>query len=389
MFLQVIRGPVASEADAERSLRRWLEEVAPHAVGWLGTTVGTTADGEHVVLARFTSAEDAARNGDLPLQQSWWAEAEKVFTAPPTFLDCADPLLYRGGGTGRAGFVQVITGRTDDPEGLRALMARSGDALRAHRPDVLGATVAFADDGRVVEHVWFADESAAREREAATPPPEVAEVMAALSSLDDLRFLDLRAPLLASPADVLPMPVLHGRAVEAFDRVVRAVGPDQWGLPTPCDEWDVRTLLAHVVAEDLWTPPLLEGRTIAEVGDRFEGDVLGEDPVGAWAAASAAAVDAVGRPGAMEATTHLSFGDLPGRAYTAQLVVDHIVHGWDLATAIGADDRIDPVLLAACADLFDADEEMARQAGVIGPAVEPATDADEQAWLLGRFGRTA
>jgi len=35
----------------------------------------------------------------------------------------------------------------------------------------------------------------------------------------------------------------------------------------------------HLAGEDLWAPPLLAGSTIAEVGDRFEGDVLGAEPL--------------------------------------------------------------------------------------------------------------
>ncbi|HEX2117585.1 MAG TPA: maleylpyruvate isomerase N-terminal domain-containing protein, partial [Acidimicrobiales bacterium] len=69
---------------------------------------------------------------------------------------------------------------------------------------------------------------------------------------------------------------LFGRAVEGFGRDVAAVRPDQWRDPTPDDEWDVRALVNHLVIEDLWAPPLLDGLTIAQVGDRFDGDQLGD-----------------------------------------------------------------------------------------------------------------
>ena len=74
----------------------------------------------------------------------------------------------------------------------------------------------------------------------------------------------------------------HRRGLEWFGANVRIIGEDQWRLPTPCTEWDVRALVSHLVYETRWVPPLLEGRTIQEVGDSFEGDLLGDDPKGAW-----------------------------------------------------------------------------------------------------------
>ena len=119
---------------------------------------------------------------------------------------------------------------------------------------------------------------------------------------------------------------------------VEQIGGGQWQAATPDDGWAVRDLVNHVVSEDLWAPPLLAGSTVAEVGDRFDGDVLGTDPKAAWAAAAMRAVRAAGADGAMDRIVHLSFGDFPGRDYTLQLFADHLIHAWDLARAIGADE---------------------------------------------------
>ena len=81
---------------------------------------------------------------------------------------------------------------------------------------------------------------------------------------------------------------LHRRSVEGFAARVDALdglSPERWAGPTPCADWDVRALLNHIVYEDLWTVPLMEGATIAEVGDRYEGDLLGDDPLAAAHAA--------------------------------------------------------------------------------------------------------
>src|SRR5580704_17694507 len=101
------------------------------------------------------------------------------------------------------------------------------------------------------------------------------------------------------------------RASESFVERARKIGPGQWSGPTPCAEWDVRTLVNHVAGEYLWVPEMLAGRTIAEVGDRFDGDVLGSDPLQTLINAAQAARAAIDRPDALETTTHLSFGDLP------------------------------------------------------------------------------
>ena len=100
---------------------------------------------------------------------------------------------------------------------------------------------------------------------------------------------------------------LHRRACDEFGRRIRSVRPEQWAAPTPCQGWDVRTLVGHVVSEDLWTAPLIAGRTTAEVGDRFSGDLLADDPVRAYDRAAQEAMAAVGQPGALQRTVHLSF----------------------------------------------------------------------------------
>jgi uncharacterized protein (TIGR03086 family) len=180
---------------------------------------------------------------------------------------------------------------------------------------------------------------------------------------------------------------LFRRAADEFGKRVHAVRDDQWQAPTPCSEWDVRALVHHLVYELRWAPPLFAGATIAEVGDRFEGDLLGADPKAAWDGAAREAVAAVQAAGAMERTVHLSFGDVPGSEYARQLLADLLIHGWDLARAIGAEERLDPALVDACATWFAQVEDAYRGTGAIGPRAELPDDADAQARLLAAFGR--
>jgi len=179
------------------------------------------------------------------------------------------------------------------------------------------------------------------------------------------------------------------RAIEEFDARVRRIGAGQWDAATVNTEWSVRDLVNHLVYEDLWAPPLFAGSTIAEVGDRFEGDVLGDDPQQAWAAASGRTAAAVGTDGVLDRTVHLSFGDVPGAEYAMQLFADHLVHAWDLARAIGADERLDAGLVQACATWFADREDAYRGAGAIAARPPVPDDADEQTLLLASFGRRA
>ena len=181
---------------------------------------------------------------------------------------------------------------------------------------------------------------------------------------------------------------LHRRAVEEFDARVRAVGDDHGSCrpraPTgTCASWST------LVYENRWTVPLIEGGTIAEVGDRYEGDLLGDAPKAAWEESSAEAVRAVRADGALGRTVDLSSGPTPATEYVSQLFADHLIHAWDLARAVGADERLDPELVAACAAWFASMEETYRAIGAIGDRPETPPGADAQTELLAAFGRTA
>ena len=179
----------------------------------------------------------------------------------------------------------------------------------------------------------------------------------------------------------------HGAAMHEFDRRVQAIRGDQWDQGTPATEWTVRDLVGHLVGEQLWVPLLLRGATIEQVGDRFDGDNLGDDPRGAWVSAARAARAAWLEPGAVERTVHLSFGDTPATEYGWQMTMDLAVHAWDLASGIGADDQLPAEL---CADVLDFARPQIgewRDWGLFAAPVPVPPDADVQTTLLGLLGR--
>ena len=187
--------------------------------------------------------------------------------------------------------------------------------------------------------------------------------------------------------DGMDVHTLYQRSVEYFLDRLGPVRDDQWADPTPCTAWDVRGLVNHIAYEDLWTVPLMRGATIEEVGDQFEGDVLGEDPVGSSQAAAGDALATVAVELPKGGTVQLSFGETPRDEYVMQLAADHLVHGWDLAVATGGDTSMDPHLVQALTVWFDDHEEGYRSAGAISPRRQLAGDAQHD--LLARFGRDA
>lgn len=180
---------------------------------------------------------------------------------------------------------------------------------------------------------------------------------------------------------------LHRRGVARSSAVVGDVDDDQWGLSTPCEQWDVRDLVNHLTVEHRWALPLLDGATVEEVGDDLSGDVLGDDPVGAHRDAARAA-QAKAEEVDPERTVHLSFGDVGAAFYLQQRATDMIVHAWDLAVATGQDADVDEGLAA---ELLELTEPMitpeVRDSGVFGPEVAVPADATASARLLGLLGR--
>lgn len=179
---------------------------------------------------------------------------------------------------------------------------------------------------------------------------------------------------------------LFQRALDRYGLLVHAVRNDQWHDQTPCTEWDVRMLVHHLVSENMWMPPLLEGKTIADMGDAFDGDLLGDDPRTAWEGAAARVSEAV-RAVPLDRPVHLSYGVVPAQHYVFELFTDLTIHGWDLAQAIGADRTIDPESVDILLSHYKPREETLKASGLFGPTIVPPPGANKQTALLAVFGR--
>jgi hypothetical protein len=201
MFVQVIQGRVADPARVKAALDRWAEELAPGAEGWLGTTAGVTEDGRFVAAARFESEAAARRNSDRPEQDRWWSETSRLFDGAPSFQDSAEVDVDTNGDPATSTFVQVMQGRTSDPERARRMMAEDSTDWSAFRPDMLGSVAAGHDGGAYTMVMWFTSEAEAREGERKEPPPELKAQMEEMGTLSvgETEFFDLKDPWMYAP----------------------------------------------------------------------------------------------------------------------------------------------------------------------------------------------
>jgi uncharacterized protein (TIGR03086 family) len=183
------------------------------------------------------------------------------------------------------------------------------------------------------------------------------------------------------------LPQIHERALRATGAIVDGVAARQLELPTPCDGWSVRELLNHIVSGNLWAAELAAGRSIADVGDRLDGDTLGADPAAAYHASAEVAAAAFDAPGAMDAPCAVSYGPVPGSVYCGHRILDVAIHGWDLAKATGQDTTLDPELVDAVAAIVTPQIDMLAGSGMFGTTVGIRNDADAQTRLLSQLGR--
>jgi hypothetical protein len=203
MFAQVIQGRTSDAEGLRAALDRWLQELGPGSIGWLGSTGGVTDDGTFVAVARFESAEAADRNSRRPEQGRWWEETSRLFDGEVGFRDRENVTVDLQGDPDQAGFVQVMQGRVTHADRAREVMARiPGDVMAAFRPDVLGSVMIGHQDGAWTQVIYFTSEADAREGERKEAPPEFQDAMEELGrlSVGETTFLDLRQPLLLSPS---------------------------------------------------------------------------------------------------------------------------------------------------------------------------------------------
>ena len=192
MFIQVMQAK-STRQDEVRALTEEWNDLPDDGSGFLGATYGFTDDDEFIGVVRFESKEKAMANSSRPETDAMAKRMAELMDGPPTFHDCDDVTVWRDGGSDDAGFVQIIQGKTDDPDRLKEVMSADANDMRAQRADIIGGTFGLEADGTFTNTVAFTDEASAREGETKSGPPEEIQ-----SLMSDLKFYDLRDPWFAS-----------------------------------------------------------------------------------------------------------------------------------------------------------------------------------------------
>ncbi|MGI5268760.1 TIGR03086 family metal-binding protein [Nonomuraea sp. CA-218870] len=180
----------------------------------------------------------------------------------------------------------------------------------------------------------------------------------------------------------------YGVRADNFAAKVAAVRPDQWSNPSPCDEWNARDVVGHIVD--------MHGAMLSPLGKSLSAaPTVEEDPLAAFVSARAD-VEALLADRAIAASeVGTPAGRLTVEQHVDQVVsADMVLHGWDLARATGQDDTIDPSEIEAMWPGLQQIPEKMRIPGalgpgivVFGPEVKVPDDAPLQHRVLGLLGR--
>ncbi|WP_410876861.1 TIGR03086 family metal-binding protein [Nocardia sp. A7] len=175
------------------------------------------------------------------------------------------------------------------------------------------------------------------------------------------------------------------RAAEPLSKIIRTIAPDRLADPTPCSDFDVRGLLNHLLH---WGPSLIGAAHKQEIAPGAEVDLTEGD----WAAALDTQLTDLATawrdPDAWQGVTRMGGPtDLPASLVGGMIVGELIVHGWDLARALGTTVSWDDDLLRYVHSEVAATADQGRAMGIYGPEIPVAPDAPLLDRILGLTGR--
>jgi uncharacterized protein (TIGR03086 family) len=171
---------------------------------------------------------------------------------------------------------------------------------------------------------------------------------------------------MAGPGDI------WNQAAEKWTEVSAHVTDDDWAKLTTCADWTVRDLVDHAMH---W--------------QAMGGGVLGAgtEPGQSWDVIQPALGAALQDPSNLEGMAE-AFGNMPKQAVAGLVIGDLLIHSWDLARSIGADETLPAEAVeATLMGLGRLPDEMLRGDTMFGTPVEVGDDASAQDKLIAFAGR--
>ena len=183
---------------------------------------------------------------------------------------------------------------------------------------------------------------------------------------------------------------LHAEMTDAADaaaRTVEHVAPAQFDGPTPCTEWDVRTLLNHLI---VWTSYSLAARAEGgSVGQELIDRDFAADPGFAadYRAQLDRALTAWSDPATWDRSLDVMGSPTPSADVAALNIAEMVLHGWDLAAATGQAYTVSEPAAAAALRAVEANAELFRQYKGFAEPVEVPPTASTLDRVLALSGR--
>lgn len=180
-------------------------------------------------------------------------------------------------------------------------------------------------------------------------------------------------------------------ADSALRDVIDSITREQLELPVPAS-WshrpvaDLRGIIALHARDEAWIPDVLAGRTIEEVGSKYDGDLLGDDPIAAYDALNDRATAAVQADVDLDAVAHLSYGDFPVLVFFQHTSYYRGFQAPAIAKLIGLRWSMSDALVEALWESVMPDLEELRSIHVFGPEVPVPEGSSREVQLLGKTG---
>jgi uncharacterized protein (TIGR03086 family) len=187
---------------------------------------------------------------------------------------------------------------------------------------------------------------------------------------------------------------LDRRAVEVSRSIVAGVTTERLSLRTPCAEWDLGALLAHMTVQHHGFAAAVDGErtTLSD----WAPAPLPEDPVAAYEAAVDRVIASFGAAGATSGKAYLpeirGGITVPATMAMSFHFVDYVAHSWDVAAALGVPVEFDDEVLAAAlvvAGQVPDDAESRAPGNAFAPSVSATGDAAPLERVLAALGRSA